>query len=113
MSDTLTAVREKNRGDGDVILHDNPEGYCLEVNSLGVQYTFDGVKNVNIDPGMQWATFEVSGESAGSIENPIDGFDWPHWVFEELWHIYDQDELRPINDYAQRYELEDAYTEGI
>lgn len=101
---TLEVVDEHIRKDGEVFINDNSfDGtYSLvrEDGSFNLGFT---TVSTYVEWEAEWATF-YGGEVEMTISNE-DSVEWPHWVFEELSHIENHDELRPIEDYEEMYQL--------
>lgn len=102
----LTTVTETRRSDGEYKVREATHGdYIFMSEDETLMVTFDEV-SAYIEVGSEWADFYTDGESDVSICNEREE-KFPHWLFEELNHIEQEGELRPIDDYETNHHLKD------
>lgn len=108
MTDILHTVTDRQRGDERFLVRDmrNSDYFLLNTQDdcLSVKFEPDTI-SIYIADGEEWVDFfkEPGMEVAITLE-PDGVLDIPRWVFEELYCIYENGELRPTNEYNKRFE---------
>jgi hypothetical protein len=112
MSETeiLTTVEETTRGDDEYVLSEKTtvDGFIFRATDESFILEFVDA-SAYIAKNHEWADFYdeeqcIDPNSSFTISNEESG-SWPHWVFEELAHIEQEGELRPVDDYEENYQL--------
>lgn len=103
MSEILTTVNEMERSDSRYTLRDlrNSEQFHLMTDDESLQVKFtSGTVSVYLEEGEEWADLYREPHMEVTITLESGGvMDVPRWLFEELYSIEKNDELRPRDEY--------------
>lgn len=103
MSETLNVVRHNRRADDKCFIESNADSYLIGMFNDTIEFDFYHISSAGIEEGREYAI--INGKEIKIQIQQKGEIDWPHWLFEELYSIMENDSLRPTGDYKAEYQL--------